>query len=57
MKLIKFATNTTMYNKLIKLSILFLFVAIFISAAIWMYKKYVIPNSPYHTELKLRGAK
>ena len=57
MKLIKFATNTTMYNKLIKLSILFLFVATFISAAIWMYKKYVIPNSPYHTELKLRGAK
>lgn len=46
-----------MNNKLVKLSILFLFVAIFISTAVWMYKKYVIPYSPYHTELKLRGAK
>lgn len=46
-----------MENKLKKLVILFLFVAIFIGSAVWMYQKYVIPNSPYHTELKLRGSR
>lgn len=46
-----------MKNKYAKLLILFLFVALFVGSAVWMYKKYVVPNSPYNTEIKLRGSK
>jgi hypothetical protein len=45
-----------MKNKFKKLLILLLFVGAFVGSAIWMYNKYVVPNSPYNTELKLRGS-
>lgn len=44
-----------MKNKWTKLLIMVLFLTAFVGSAIWMYKKYVVPNSPYNTELKLRG--
>ena len=46
-----------MKSKTKKILILFVFVALFIGSAVWMYKKYVIPNSPYNTEIKLRGTR
>ena len=44
-----------MKSKYKKLLILLVFVGAFVGSAIWMYVKYVVPNSPYNTELKLRG--
>jgi hypothetical protein len=46
-----------MKNKFIKILILLLFVGGFIGSAVWMFKTYVKPNSPYNTEIKLRGQK
>ncbi|MDB4107785.1 hypothetical protein N8368_02660 [Bacteroidia bacterium] len=45
-----------MKNKFIKLLILVLFIGAFIGSAVWMYNKYVVPQSPYNTDVKLRGA-
>ncbi|MDC0105578.1 hypothetical protein OAJ52_06350 [Bacteroidia bacterium] len=44
-----------MKNKYTKFLIMLLFIVAFIGSAVWMYKTYVVPNSPYNTELKLRG--
>ncbi|MGB0851250.1 MAG: hypothetical protein ACPGTP_08375 [Bacteroidia bacterium] len=44
-----------MKNKYLKLLILLVYVASFIGSAVWMYTKYVKPQSPYNTEIKLRG--
>ncbi|MDA8930449.1 hypothetical protein N9J07_03600 [Bacteroidia bacterium] len=46
-----------MKSKSKKFLILLLFVTLFVGSAVWMYKKYVVPNSPYNTEIKLRGTK
>ena len=46
-----------MKSKFKKFLILLLFVGIFVGVSVWMYKKYVVPNSPYNTEIKLRGTK
>lgn len=46
-----------MRNKFAKLFILVLFLGAFVGSAVWMYNKYVKPQSPYNTEIKLRGAK
>jgi len=44
-----------MKNKYLKLLILLVFLGAFIGSAVWMYKKYVVPNSPYNKDVKLRG--
>lgn len=43
-----------MKSKLLILVILFVFVGIMVAASAWMYQKYVVPNSKFHTELKGR---
>jgi flagellar basal body-associated protein FliL len=37
--------------------VLLLFVGIMVGASVWMYNKYVVPNSKFHTEIKARGQK
>ncbi|MBT8326154.1 MAG: hypothetical protein KJP21_00440 [Bacteroidia bacterium] len=44
-----------MKSKWAKLVILIFFLIAFIGSAIWMYQKYVVPNSPYNKDIKLRG--
>lgn len=49
------ALLNSMKSKFLKLLILVLFLAAFVGSAVWMFNKYVVPNSPYNKDIKLRG--
>jgi len=43
-----------MKSKILIVVIMLLFVSVLVVASVWMYQKYVVPNSKFHTEIKGR---
>jgi flagellar basal body-associated protein FliL len=41
-----------MKSKILIVVIILLFVGVLVGASVWMYQKYVVPNSKFHTEIK-----